>query len=78
MNDYIALLRADALRMFPGATSISIFINEEEVSVTLSYHGQLGPFKSMRTVDAPSADYGVPSGSDEFEDPSDDDVDFPF
>lgn len=51
MNDYIALLRADALKMFPGATSVSIFINEEEVSVTPSYHGQLGPFKSMRTVD---------------------------
>jgi len=51
MNDYIALLRADALKMFPGATSVSIFINEEEVSITPSYHGQLGPFKSMRTID---------------------------
>jgi len=51
MNDYIALLRADALKMFPGATSVSIFINEEEVSITPSYHGQLCPLKSMRTID---------------------------
>lgn len=51
MNDYIALLQADALKMFPGATSVSIFINEEEVSVTPSYHGQLGTFKSMRTIE---------------------------
>lgn len=49
MNAYIALLRDDALKMFPGATSVEIFINEEEVSVTSSYHGQLGPFKSMKS-----------------------------
>lgn len=51
MNDYIARLRSDVLKMFPDATSVEIFINEEEVSVTPSYHGQLGPFKSMRTID---------------------------
>lgn len=50
-NDYIARLRHDALKMFPGATSVEIFINEEEVSVTPSYRGQLGPFKSVRTID---------------------------
>lgn len=50
MNDYISLLRADALKMFPGATSVSIFINEEEVSVTPTYHGQLSG-KSMKTID---------------------------
>lgn len=51
MNDYIALLRHDALKMFPGATSVEIFINEEETSVTPRYHGQLGLFKSMKTID---------------------------
>lgn len=51
MNDYIARLRADAIEMFPGATSVEIFINEEEVSVVPSYHGQLGPFKNMRAID---------------------------
>ena len=50
MNDYIALLRADALKMFPGATSVTIFINEEEVSVEPTYHGQLCG-KSMKTID---------------------------
>lgn len=50
MNDYIALLRSDALKMFPGATGITIFINEEEVSVTPTYHGQLHG-KSMKTID---------------------------
>lgn len=51
MNDYIALLRSDALKMFPGATSVEIFINKEETSVTPRYHGQLGQFKSMQTID---------------------------
>ena len=50
MNDYISLLRSDALKMFPGATSVTIFINEEEVSVTPTYHGQLHE-KSMKTID---------------------------
>ena len=50
MNDYIALLRSDALKMFPGATGITIFINEEEVSVTPTYRGQLHG-KSMKTID---------------------------
>lgn len=50
MNDYIALLRSDALKMFPGATSVSIFINSDEVSVTPSYHGQLCDERSMRTI----------------------------
>ena len=50
INDYIALLRADALKMFPGATSVSIFINVEGVSVQPSYNGQLCG-KSMQTID---------------------------
>lgn len=52
MNDYIALLRSDALKMFPGATSVQIFINfEDGVLITPTYHGQLGQFKSMQTID---------------------------
>lgn len=50
MNDYIALLRADALKMFPGATSVSIFINEQEVEVKPTYHGELNGY-TMRTID---------------------------
>lgn len=53
MNDYISLLRSDALKMFPGATSVTIFINEEKVSVTPTYHGQLYG-KSMKTIDGDS------------------------
>lgn len=51
MNDYIARLRHDALKMFPGATSVEIFISEGETSVTPRYHGQLGPFNSMQAID---------------------------
>lgn len=51
MNDYIAQLRADALKMFPGATSVEIFIDMDETSVAPRYHGQLGPFRSMQTID---------------------------
>lgn len=50
MNDYLALLRSDALKMFPGATSVKIFINEQEVSVTPVYHGQLNGY-TMKTID---------------------------
>lgn len=50
MNDYIALLRSDALKMFPGAVSVSIFINEEGVIVTPSFRGQLNGV-SMKTID---------------------------
>lgn len=63
MNDYIALLRSDALKMFPGATSVSIFINEESVEVKPSYHGQFGEFASMRTIEGDwctkRSDYGA-------------------
>lgn len=52
MNDYIARLRQDALKMFPSATSVKIFINfDDGVEVTPQYHGQLGDFKSMQTID---------------------------
>ena len=44
---------------------------EDDIQGIHSGNNGLGPR-------APSADYGVPSGSDEFEDLSDDDVDFPF
>lgn len=50
MNDYFALLRSDALKMFPGATSVKIFISKQEVSVTPTYHGQLHGI-SMQTID---------------------------
>jgi len=50
MNEYIARLRADALKMFPGATSVSIFINVQEVEVKPTYHGELNG-RTMRTID---------------------------
>lgn len=55
MNDYIARLRSDAIKMFPGATSVKIFINfDDGVVITTSYNGQLGEFKSMKTIDGKS------------------------
>lgn len=50
MNDYIALLRSDALKMFPGAVSVEIFINAEGVTVTPRYRGQLNGI-SVREID---------------------------
>lgn len=37
MNDYIALLKSDAKRMFPGATVVKIVITDEEVLVQPTY-----------------------------------------
>lgn len=50
MNDYISLLKHDAVKMFPGAVSVSIFISADEVTVTPVYYGQLNEH-SMRTID---------------------------
>ncbi len=50
MNDYIALLRSDALKTFPGAVSVEIFINAEGVNVTPRYRGQLNGI-SMQEID---------------------------
>lgn len=52
MNDYISLLKHDAIKMFPGATSVSIFINAYEVTVNPTYNGQLDlDRESMKTID---------------------------
>lgn len=50
MNDYISLLRSDALKVFPGAVSVTIFIDHEGVTVTPNYRGQLRGI-SMKTID---------------------------
>lgn len=50
MEDYISLLKHDAVKMFPGAVSVSIFISAEEVTVTPVYYGQLNEH-SVRTID---------------------------
>ncbi len=49
MEDYISLLKHDAIKMFPGAVSVSIFISMDKVMVTPNYFGELNGH-SMRTI----------------------------
>ncbi len=50
MNEYIKGLREGALSMFPGATSVQIFISNEGVCVTPNYRGELCG-SSVKTIE---------------------------
>lgn len=50
MDNFLKKILEDTEKMFPGATSVSIVVTNNDVKASASYHGELTDY-SMKKID---------------------------